>query len=1137
MRVSRGMAQPTAAVAPPQAVPSPIDLEALLPRIESNALGFIDLRDGDTLPSTSLNVRVKGEAGLALRLSVNGQGVEERRVGKKTEQASRRIGAWEYIGIVLRPGVNRLVLEAVDPFGNVRGAAQQISVTAPDKLGAIHIDVPASAQADLRTPVVVKVRLTDAAGVPVTARTQLTLETDRGRWLDEDLNPAEPGTQVFMDGGVADFRLLPPGEPGDARLRVTAASFTAEARLALLPELRPMIGVGIVEGVLDFTKRGQVPLGAMPAGAAFEAELSGLADEGNDKRRAAARAAFFFKGAVKGEYLLTAAYDSDKTRKDRLFRDIRPDEFYPIYGDSAVKGFDAQSTQKLYVRIDKNRSYLLYGDFSTASSTEVRSLSQVSRSLTGLKHVYDDGEVRTTTYASRTAQTQQVEEFRAVGTSGPYYLGARGGEFVENSEQVEIVVRDRNQPDLVLQRSTVTRFVDYTVEPLTRRLLFTRAIASVDANLNPQSIRVTYEVDAGGPKFTVAGADVQLKVAKNLQVGVVAAIDENPENRRKLGAVTAMARLGEHTTVAGEWVQTDSDRNGKGSGARVELRHQGEDLAVAALASKTSTGFDNPGASFSAGRTEASARAEYRLDAATALRGELLYGQDALREGTRRGITASVQRKFGEQLVGEFGLRHGHNGTGLGSGSGFDYGQVSTYSGNLGSGVAANNVTALGAAANAGTQANANDDDLTTVRARLSAQVPGVPQANVFVEGEQDIRKSDRHVLAVGGNYAVTDKTRLYGRYELVSSLYGPYELNAGQSNNVGILGIESAYMEGGRVYSEYRLADSLDGRAAQAATGVRNTFRVDDHWRLTGGVEHTRQIGGLRNSGNNGTGHASGLTGDSTAITGGVEYTDARIKASGILEGRHGDDADTRLFSAGFGFKIDASWSLLARSVMSASEGQGANAGNAHHLARHQIGLAYRPVDTDSWNALMRYERRSERVTGTGSSTGALDGASVFGAGNGSAALPGRTSADIVSAHLNYNPRPGTVINGRYAAKWSRADDGLLRSTYWAHLLQARYTQDLNDSWDLGVQAGLLRGKGGGLQKTLGIEVGYQVMKDLWVSAGYNFVGLKDRDLAANDYTSKGAYIRLRFKFDETALGAASAGAAAPVKDERTDR
>ena len=1129
VNTSTAMLAPRSAPLLPQAVPSPIELEALLPQIEGNALGFIDLKDGDTLPGQSINVRVKGEAGLALRLTVNGKAIEERRVGKKTQLASKKLGAWEYIGVVLQPGANRLQLEGVDPFGNVRGSAQQIDVVAPDKLGAIQIELPPSAQADLRTPVVVKVRLTDAAGVPVTARTQLTLETDRGRWLDEDLNPAEPGTQVFMEGGVAEFRLLPPGEPGDARLRVTAGSFVKEVRLALLPEMRPMIGVGIVEGVLDLTKRGGVPLGAMPAGAAFEAELTGLADESNSNRRAAARTAFFFKGTVKGEYLLTAAYDSNKTRDDRLFRDIRPDEFYPVYGDSSVKGFDAQSTQKLYVRIDKNRSYLLYGDFTTASSTEVRNLSQNNRALTGLKHVYDDGNVRATSFFSRTAQTQQVEEFRAVGTSGPYYLSATGGEFVDNSEQVEVVVRDRNQPNLVLQRTTVARFVDYTIEPLTRRILFTHAISSVDANLNPQSIRVTYEVDAGGPKFNVAGTDVQVKVGDNLQLGVVASTDENPENRRKLGALTAVARLGDNTTMAGEWVRTESDKNGKGSGSRVELRHQTADLAVVALANKTSTGFDNPGASFSAGRTEASARAEYRIDTTTAVRGEALYSQDALLDSSRRGFTASVQKKFGEQMVAEVGLRHGQSGAGMGTSSGFDYGQISTYSGNLGSGVGAGNVTALGAAA----AANANAENLTTVRARLSAQVPGLPQANVFVEGEQDIRKSDRHVLAVGGNYAVTDKTRIYGRYELVSSLYSQDELGTTGSNNVGILGIESSYMEGGRVYSEYRLADSIDGRAAQAATGVRNTFKLNDQWRLTGGIEHTRQLGGLANSGNTGTGYSGGL-GQSTAITGGVEYGTDRIKASGVLEGRRGDDANTRLFSAGFGYKIDRSWSLLARSVMSDSEGQGTNAGNEHHLARHQVGLAYRPVDTDSWNALMRYERRSERVVGTGSSTGALDGASVFGSGSGNASLPGSTSADIVSAHLNYNPRPGTVINGRYAAKWSRADDGWLRSTYWAHLLQARYTQDIDKDWDFGVQAGLLYGKGGALQKTVGVEVGYQVMKDLWVSAGYNFVGLKDRDLTANEYTSKGAYIRLRFKFDETGLGFPSAGAAANANDKK---
>jgi len=310
----------------------------------------------------------------------------------------------------------------------------------------------------------------------------------------------------------------------------------------------------------------------------------------------------------------------------------------------------------------------------------------------------------------------------------------------------------------------------------------------------------------------------------------------------------------------------------------------------------------------------------------------------------------------------------------------------------------------------------------------------------------------------------------------------------------------------------------------------VRNSFKLTDQLRLTGGLEHTRQLGAYDNSVNSGTGYAGGL-GQSTAVTAGVEYVAERVKASAILEGRKGDDADTRLFSAGFGYKIDASWSLLARSVVSDSEGQGGNAGNERHLQRHQIGVAYRPVDTDTWNALARYERRSERVVGAGNTVGALSGGSVFGADYGNASLPGSTSADIISAHINYNPARGRVLTARYAAKVSRADDGFLASSYWAHLLHARYTQDLGKNWDVGVQAGVLYGKGGALQKTAGVEVGYQLAKDLWISAGYNFVGLKDRELTANEYTSKGAYIRLRFKFDETGLGFAPAGtASAPM-------
>ena len=1086
-----------------QAVPSSIELEKVILGLD-NSTGFIDLKDKNTLPGQTLNVRVKGSAGLQLRLSVNDQPVGEQRVGKKAVLPSASLAAWEYVGVQLKPGVNTLRLDAVDDFGVTRDT-RQLTLVAPDRLGLIQIDVPESARADLRTPVSVKVRLTDASGVPVTGRTQVTLENDRGRWLNEDLNPGEPGVQVFIEGGMAEFSLLPPGEPGDVRVRVSAGALMKEVRIALLPDLRPMIGVGIVEGTLDFTKRGALALGQMPAGAAFETELSSFSGDGASGARGAARSAFFFKGAVKGDYLLTAAFDSDKTAKARLFRDIRPDEFYPVYGDSSVRGFDAQSTQKLYVRIDNNRSYVLYGDFTTASSAEVRQMSQSSRTLTGIKNVYENETVRATSYASRTAQIQRIEEFPARGISGPYFLAAGNDELLANSEQIVILVRDRNQPNIVLQTTSMTRFVDYSIEPLTSRLLFTRPIASVDGNLNPQSIRVTYEVDSGGPKFTVAGTDVQVKVNDQLQVGAVASVDENPENKRKLAALTAIARLGLSTTMAAELVRTETDIKGSGSAGRIELRHQDDKLGAVAQVAKTSAGFDNPGSAFSAGRTEAVARAEYKIDDTTQARGEAIYSKDGLTAGDRRGLAVGVHKKISDTLLAEVGVRHGQNSSP--TASMFDYNQVSSTSA-LGASSLGNSVTSLGASASA---ASTGDQDLTTLRGRLTTVVPNVPLAQVFVEAEQDISHSDRHLLAVGGNYAITDKTRAYGRYELISSLDGPYGLNSSSRRNVGILGIESNYMEGGRVYNEYRLADSIDGRTGQAAMGIRNTFKVNAQWRLTAGIEQTRSTGTSTSS-------ISGL-GSSTAIVGGAEYLSDRVKASGILEARRGDDSNSYLSSVGVGYKIDADWSLLARSLISDSKGQGANAGNNRLLSRQQVGVAYRPVDQDEWNALARYEHKNERTSGTGSVAGAAS-SNVF---EGNANLPGNYAANIVSGHVNYNPERGTYITGRYAAKVSSMDDGFLRSTYWAHLLQGRYTRDLSTDWDMGLQAGLMYGKGGTLQKTAGIELGYQVAKDLWVSAGYNIVGLKDPDLTAGEYTSKGVYIRLRFKFDENVLSSAS--------------
>jgi len=52
--------------------------------------------------------------------------------------------------------------------------------------------------------------------------------------------------------------------------------------------------------------------------------------------------------------------------------------------------------------------------------------------------------------------------------------------------------------------------------------------------------------------------------------------------------------------------------------------------------------------------------------------------------------------------------------------------------------------------------------------------------------------------------------------------------------------------------------------------------------------------------------------------------------------------------------------------------------------------------------------------------------------------------------------------------------------------------------------------------QYGMGAEFGYQLFPNMWISTGYNLLGFRNPDLTGEDITRKGAFIRLRFKFDE---------------------
>lgn len=1074
--------QPAPAVEPGVAAMEPASqeqpLEELLPQLSPEA-GFINLREGQVLPTAQTRVRVKGPLGAAFVLTLDGQAVSERQVGKRSSLPQTGVSAWEYIGVDLRPGRNTFAVAVKDPFGNLRGRAE-VMVLAPGPLATVRVGLPDEPVADAATPFAVDVLLEDANGLPVTARTRVTLQASTGQWQVTDAEPAQPGVQAFVEGGAGRFLLLPSAHPGPLDVSADAGLAKGEARTRLVPKLRPLIAAGIVEGVLNL--RNLSPSALQPAQGedVFERQIRSASrsfDGGKDQ--AGVRASLFLKGKVLGSSLLTLAYDSEKS-DTRLLRDIQPDRFYPVYGDSSVRGFEAQSTGRLYVLLQNGSNYALVGDFLTQSDNAVRQLTQYARALHGAKGRWSNGTVTLEGFASRTAATRVVQEFRANGTSGPFRLDPA---MVARSEQVRILTRSRDQLAHVIEETALERFLDYTIDRSTGLLLLKAPVPSVDADLNPVFIRVSYEVDEGGPRHTVGGAEMRVQVAPGVTVGALAVRDEDPANRQDLQGLTLEARPGEKTLLTAEIGRSRTDLQGEGSGQRVELRHAEGRLQAHAWGARTDAGFYNPGSPQSAGQAQYGAKAGYLVDERNRVVLEALRTAQGTTGAEQAGAELRLEHALGGNAKLEVGVRYSRsNAQALRTGPALPG-------------------TATPVIAPVPPPAATDTVGYTSARVKLTAPVPGLPQAEVFGVAEVAIDGSDGREIGVGANYALDGSSRLYLRHNFIQSLNGPYTLSTDFARYTTVVGVDILLPDSTQLFNEYRIGGSIDGRAAEAAVGLRRTLRLDNGVGLTGAFQRIRQVGG----------RAVGE--ESTALSLGVDYTaPADWKGSAQAQWQTSTSSRSWLLTGAMVQKLGPAWTLLNRALYHTEESSGGR--GERRLVTAQAGAAYRPVDDNRWNALARIELRDDRDSMLGP-----------GADRDETAL-------ILSTHLNVQPTRDWTLRARIAAKRAEENANGVASTSTLRLAGLRATWELASRWDLGLQGYRLWGDGAA-ETALGLELGYMLMQNLWVSVGYNFKGFDLTELAGAASTQRGAYLRLRYKFDETLLGAGEAPAATPVAAE----
>jgi hypothetical protein len=296
------------------------------------------------------------------------------------------------------------------------------------------------------------------------------------------------------------------------------------------------------------------------------------------------------------------------------------------------------------------------------------------------------------------------------------------------------------------------------------------------------------------------------------------------------------------------------------------------------------------------------------------------------------------------------------------------------------------------------------------------------------------------------------------------------------------------------QLFSEYRLRDAIAGSDLQLASGIRQGFELSEGVRANVGAERTQVIRGDQAA--------------TRALMAALDYTANPLwRAGGRVELRTSGDLastpatderfQTLLWQGLLARKLDRDWTLLARHYGLHTDYR--SRGDIQQ-DRSQVGIAYRQTDTNRINALAKLERKVE-TDASNAAIGTL-----------------KSSAWIASLLADYHPSRPWWATGRLAAKWQTDRfEGGVPSSFKATLVSGRLVHDLTERWDISLLAAAQFGQNGARQTAYGAELGYLIQTNLWLSAGINHQGFAgDADLTGYEYTQRGAYVRLRFKFDE---------------------
>ncbi len=548
--------------------PAPPGAASLVTILEPND-GLV-VRDRDQVA-----VRVRHPLGSRVELRVNDELVGEDRVGQHTVDVAHQEETTTWFGVRVRAGWNDLIAHATMLRGGEASDSVRVALSSkPAEL--VPLDARALVPADGHTATTLRFAVRDGFGLPVMDGIVVTVAEGADLVALADARPDERGLQATTSEGIVNLVLKPRHATGGGRVAVEMDGMRAETEVVFVNPERPFLADGIVD----------VTMGAYDTRG--DGSGQGVANY-HDGFDVEAESRLFVQGAAPGGVQVTARLDTKKRYDDPLLKQPDPEKQYPIYGDASSVHYAAPARGGNYVSIDREQSYLRYGDFTTPIDRgEFLTYHQV---VTGLSASLTSGANSVRAFVTETDFVTRTDEMPADGTSGFYYLSS--APIVENSERVIVETRDRYQTEEVLEARVMIRRRDYTINPYDGSILFMEPVAVTDRELNPNFVAVTYETETGVSGAYLYGMRGDVVQGSRYRAGVTAVANGGDTPGYSLFGVDGDARLGA-ARFSGEFAHSEDDLTGNGNAYKVGAGAQRGASKLDMYLRRVDGGFVNP---------------------------------------------------------------------------------------------------------------------------------------------------------------------------------------------------------------------------------------------------------------------------------------------------------------------------------------------------------------------------------------------------------------------------------------------------------------------------------------------------------------------------------------------------------------